>query len=172
MDLQDKVAIVTGGAGAGTGRSIAFRLAQQGAAVIVADLDSEGGKATVGRIEAGRGRAAFVRADVRVGEDVEHMVQFAEETYGGLDILVNNAGDTFEPHFPDASPDHWRATVALNLLGPMLATQVALRSMERRGGGAIVNVASVPGLDSGSTIHPNTRRPKPGSSGSPPRLRR
>jgi NAD(P)-dependent dehydrogenase (short-subunit alcohol dehydrogenase family) len=162
VDLKGKVAIVTGGAGAGTGRSVAFRLAREGAAVIVADIDSEAGKDTVSRIETERGRAAFVRADVRVGDDVERMVQIAEETCGGLDILVNNAGDTLEPHFPDASPDHWRATVALNLLGPMLATQVALKSMERRGGGAIVNIASVAGLGFGVHDSPEYAAAKAG----------
>jgi NAD(P)-dependent dehydrogenase (short-subunit alcohol dehydrogenase family) len=161
MDLKDKVAIVTG-AGAGTGESIAFRLAREGATVIVVDLDQEAGKDTVSRIEAERGRAAFVRADVRVGDDVEGMVQFAEEVLGGLDILVNNAGDTLEPHFPDASLDHWRATIALNLLGPMLATQVALKSMEGRGGGAIVNIASVAGLGYGVHDSPEYAAAKAG----------
>jgi NAD(P)-dependent dehydrogenase (short-subunit alcohol dehydrogenase family) len=113
---------------------------------VVADVDPEGGRETVRLIEAAGGRASFVRADVRVGDDAQHMVEFAERTYGWLDFLVNNAGDTLEPHFPKATPAHWGATLDLNLRGPMLATQTALEAMGRRGGGAVVNIASVAGL--------------------------
>lgn len=145
MNIGGSVAIVTGSA-AGTGRAIALRLADDGAAVVVADVDPKGGKETVRSVEAGEGRAAFTRADVRVADDIEQMVVFAERTYGGLDILVNNAGDALEPAFPDATPERWGATLDLNLRGPMLATQIALEAMCRRGGGAIVNIASVAGL--------------------------
>jgi NAD(P)-dependent dehydrogenase (short-subunit alcohol dehydrogenase family) len=145
MDIAGAVAIVTGG-GAGTGRDIAARLAREGATVVVADRDPEGGTETVREIEAEGGRASFVRADVRIGRDIQDMVWFAERTHGGLDILVNNAGGTPEPHFPDAAPEHWGSTLDLNLRGPMLATQLAVRAMRDRGGGAVVNIASVAGL--------------------------
>jgi NAD(P)-dependent dehydrogenase (short-subunit alcohol dehydrogenase family) len=145
MDIDGKVALVTG-AGAGAGKAIALRLAAEGAAVMIADIDPEAGRGVAHGIEANGGRAAFVRADVRVGDDVERMVAVAEDTFGSLDILVNNAGDTIRPHFPDSSPAHWAAELDLNLRGPMLATQLALEPMRRRGGGAIVNISSVAGL--------------------------
>jgi NAD(P)-dependent dehydrogenase (short-subunit alcohol dehydrogenase family) len=145
VDLTGTVGLVTG-SGAATGRAIALRLAREGVGVVVADMDPDGGRETVGIIEAAGDRAAFVRTDVRTGDDIEHMVAFTERTFGGLDILVNNAGDTVQPHFPDASAEHWGATVDLNLRGPMLATQAAIEAMRRRGGGAVVNVSSVAGL--------------------------
>jgi NADP-dependent 3-hydroxy acid dehydrogenase YdfG len=75
------------GATAGTGRAIAHRLGREGVAVVVADIDLEQGKETVRRIQAEWGRATFMRADVRIGADVQHMVEVAERTYRGLDIL-------------------------------------------------------------------------------------
>lgn len=138
--------MVTGGGGPGTGRAIALRLAAGGAAVVAMDVDQDGGRETVRRIEAAGGRAAFVRADVTVEPDVRRTVAFAEATFGGLDVLVNSAGGTDRPHFPDAPTDHWCRALDLNLRGPMMAIQHALPAMRRRDGGAVVNVASVAGL--------------------------
>lgn len=145
MEIEGKVALVTG-AGAGAGRAIAARLAADGAATVVTDIDAVGGRETAKRIEAAGGRAAFLRADVTVEPDVRAMVAFAQETFGGLDILVNNAGGVPEPVFPDATSDHWGRTLTLNLTGPMLAIQHALPAMARRDGGAVVNISSVAGL--------------------------
>jgi len=143
MDLPGRVAIVTGAA-AGTGRAVAVQLAAQGAVVVVADVDPVGGAETVRRCGAA---AAFVRADVRVPADVAAMIAFAEAR-GGPHLLVNNAGGGghVEPHFPEASPEDWGATLDLNLRGAMIATQLALEPMRRLGGGAVVNVASTAGL--------------------------
>jgi NAD(P)-dependent dehydrogenase (short-subunit alcohol dehydrogenase family) len=146
MDIRDRVAPVTGGGGPGTGRAIATRLAADGAAVVVADIDEEGGRETVRRVESAGGRAALVHADVTTEPDIRAMVAFAEETFGGLDVLVNSAGGTEAPFFPDAPAAHWGRTLDLNLRGPMLSIQHALPAMERRGGGAVVNIASVAGL--------------------------
>jgi NAD(P)-dependent dehydrogenase (short-subunit alcohol dehydrogenase family) len=146
MELQDRVAIVTGGGGAGTGRAISLRLARGGAAVVVADVDENGAQETVRRIEEAGGRAAVVRTDVTVEADVRELVAAAEASFGGLDILVNNAGATPEPHFPEAPVEHWTRYLELNLRAPMLAIQAALEPMKRRGGGAIVNISSVAGV--------------------------
>jgi NAD(P)-dependent dehydrogenase (short-subunit alcohol dehydrogenase family) len=146
MEVRDRVALVTGGGGAGLGRAISLQLARAGAKVVVADIDEEGGATTIRHVESVGGEAAFVRADVIIEEDVLRMRAVAEETFGGLDILVNNAGRTPEPHFPDASVEHWSRYLELNLRAPMLAIQAALEPMGRRGGGAIVNIASVAGV--------------------------
>jgi NAD(P)-dependent dehydrogenase (short-subunit alcohol dehydrogenase family) len=143
MELRDRVAIVTGGGGPGTGRAICLRLARAGASVVVVDIDDEAGLETVHRIE---GRGAFVHADVTIEEDVRRMVSFAEESLGRLDILVNNAGKTPPPHFPEAPIEHWSHYLDLNLRGPMLAIDSALEAMKRAGGGAVVNIASVAGF--------------------------
>lgn len=146
MDLQGKVALVTGGGGAGTGRAICLTMAREGAAVVVADVDRDGAARTVGAIDEAGGRAALVRADVTDLADVGRMIETAEGTFGGLDVLVNSAGGTQEPHFPDASIEHWSRFLDLNLRGPMTTIQRAMEPMRRRGGGAVVNVASVAGL--------------------------
>jgi NAD(P)-dependent dehydrogenase (short-subunit alcohol dehydrogenase family) len=146
MQIEDNVALVTGAGGRGTGRAIARRLARGGAAIIVSDIDEEGGAATVRELESTGARAAFVRADVTSEPEIEEMVAFAVRTFGGLDILVNNAGGTPRPHFPDAPVEHWSRTLDLSLRGPMLAIQYALPAMRERGGGAIVNISSVAGI--------------------------
>jgi NAD(P)-dependent dehydrogenase (short-subunit alcohol dehydrogenase family) len=140
VEIDGAVAIVTGAA-VGTGRAIALRLAAEGAHVVVADVDVRGGEETVARI--GGGRASFVRADMLVPADVEGLIARTD----GLRILVNNAGGWLgPPHFPDATPAQWGATLDLNLRSAMLATQLALEPMRRAGGGAVVNLASTAGL--------------------------
>jgi NAD(P)-dependent dehydrogenase (short-subunit alcohol dehydrogenase family) len=147
MEVRGSVALVTGAA-AGTGRAIALRLGADGALVVVADVDPRAGQETVRAIRTQGGSARFVRADVTSGDDVRRMVVFAEQELGGLQILVNNAGGGghIEPHFPDAVPDRWQATLDLNLRGTMLATQLALGPMRLGGGGVVVNIASTAGL--------------------------
>ena len=149
MDIDAKVAIVTG-AGSGIGEAIALRLAAEGAAVVVSDIDEVAGLDTVQQIEAAGGRGAFVRADVSSEAGVRDMVAFAEKTFGGLDILVNNAGITTGPvRFPDTDPQTWIRAVEVNLLGVILGTQYGAQAMRRRGGGLIINIASMAGIGYG-----------------------
>jgi NAD(P)-dependent dehydrogenase (short-subunit alcohol dehydrogenase family) len=131
VELRGAVALVTGGA-AGLGAVIVDRLVAAGARVVAADLASrEGGS---------------VRCDVRVPADVERAIEEVVSRHGGLDVLVNNAGGVGAASYPVASADSWRAILDLNLVGPMLATQLALEPMRARGGGAVVNIASSAGL--------------------------
>jgi len=150
MDVAGKIAVVTG-AGSGIGRVIALRLALAGAVLVVNDIDDATGPQTVAEIVRHGGTASFVRADVTSPADVEAMVAHAE-TFGGLDILVNNAGGFPYPVFPDAPLEHWSRSLDLNLRSAMVATHFAVRAMESRGGGAIVNIASSAGL--GLAPHP------------------
>jgi NAD(P)-dependent dehydrogenase (short-subunit alcohol dehydrogenase family) len=163
MEIRGRAAIVTGAA-AGSGRAIAERLGAEGAAVVVADVDTEHGKDTARRIGSRGGQSEFVRADVRQDKDVEYLVASALRLFGGLDILVNNAGGGghIEPHFPDASPRQWGATIDLNLRGAMLATQLALEHMRTKGEGAIVNIASTAGLGFASYHSPEYGAAKAG----------
>ena len=146
MDTRGKVALVTGG-GYGIGRAIALRLAAEGAAVVVDDIDEEQGRETVAKIEAAGGRAAFVLADVSLEDDVRRMIGSATETFGGLDILVNNAANEIEPPFyPYAGADRWRRTLEVCLFGVMVCTQHGIKAMSERGAGAIVNLSSMAGV--------------------------
>ncbi len=146
MEIEDKVAVVTG-AGSGIGLAVARRLAHDGAAVVVADVDEDAGASAVRKIHSEGGRAAFVLVDVAVESDVEKMVAFAEEEFGGLDVLVNNAGGVTGPYFPESEPDQWWRVIDLNLRGVMLAIHFGVRAM--RQGGAIVNISSMGGIGFG-----------------------
>ena len=143
MHLAGKVGVVTGGA-AGIGEAIAERLIQAGASVLIADLDEQTGRAVAARL-----RAEFVAVDMSTDEGVREMMAAVARRFGGLDVLVNNAGGVSSPHYPEATIEHWMRTLDLNLRSVMLATQLAVEVMAGRGGGAIVNVASVAGLGLG-----------------------
>lgn len=146
MDPSGKVALATG-AGSGIGRATAIALANAGAAVVIADMDGDSGLETVRLIEEVGGKAAFVQTDVTKRDDLAMMVSFAEETFGGLDILHNNAGiGTPPPRYPEAPVDLWERTIAIDLWAVIAGTQAAVPAMKRRGGGVIVNTASVAGL--------------------------
>lgn len=145
MNLKDKVAIVTGSGGGGTGRATARRFAREGALVVVNDVNDSGGRETVSLIQSEGGHAVFCRADVGKESDLSALFDFAESTFGGVDVLVNNA----------SSPDGlgqltgWIESIEVELLGPMRATLIAVEAMRRRGGGAIVNIGSTSALGHG-----------------------
>ena len=146
MELTGKVAIVTGAGGGGCGRAIARHFAQNGAAVVVSDIDEDGARETVRRIEESGGRASLFPADVRHRDQVQALIAHAEQTFGGLDILVSNAS---APYRPDEPLDHWMETLETDLLGAMYGARLAIDAMRRRGGGAIVNIGSTSALPHG-----------------------
>src|SRR5260370_41436685 len=144
MDINNKVVIVTGGGGSGCGRAIARRFAREGAAVVVSDIQDEGGRETVARIESESGRAAFFHADVRIEEQVRGLIEFAAKTFGGLNVLVNNASGPFHP---DEPLEYWTDTAQTDLFGTMYGTRFAIDAMRHGGGGgAIVNMGSISAL--------------------------
>ncbi len=146
MDPNGKVAIVTG-AGSGIGRATASALAAAGASVLVADVNETGGAETVGIIEGAGGKVAFLRVDVRERGDLDRMIAAAEDTFGGLDIIHNNAGiGTPRPRFPDAKQEDWERVITIDLWAVIAGTQAAIPAIKRRGGGVIVNTASIAGL--------------------------
>ena len=150
MVIAGKTTLVTGAA-RGIGREIAVRLAREGAAVVVADVDKALGHHVVETIRAKGAAASFITADIAREGDVKGMVDHAAREFGCLDILVNNAGGYEQPVFPDASVAHWSTTLDLNLRGAMLAIHYAVRAMRSRGG-VVVNIASSAGL--GWAPHP------------------
>lgn len=135
------------GAGSGIGRATATRLAEEGASVVVADIDREAGRRTAERIVDAGGEAVFVAVDVTDRAAVEGMVEAAVERFGGLDIAVNNAG--ILTGFDDVTAiteGQWDRIVDVNLKGVWTCLQATLPVIERTGGGAVVNTASEAGL--------------------------
>jgi NAD(P)-dependent dehydrogenase (short-subunit alcohol dehydrogenase family) len=141
-DLENKVGLVTGAA-RGLGRSCAQILAREGAKVIVADLNADGGEETVKLIKDASGEATFVRTDVSKASDVQAMVQAAVDTYGGLDCAINNAmRPTPFVRLADLSEEDWDGSIAVNLKGVWLCMKYEIKAMLNRGGGAIVGIGS------------------------------
>jgi NAD(P)-dependent dehydrogenase (short-subunit alcohol dehydrogenase family) len=146
MDPNGKTALITGG-GSGIGRATALALAREGASIVVADMNDRGGRETVSLIEEAGGKAAFVRVDVTKRDDLDQMVSFAEQTFGGVDIFHNNAGiGTPQPRFPAAPLELWEKTLTVDLWAVIAGVQAVVPAMRRSGGGVIVNTASLAGL--------------------------
>ncbi|HZU75353.1 MAG TPA: SDR family NAD(P)-dependent oxidoreductase [Dehalococcoidia bacterium] len=145
MDVTGKVALVTGG-GSGIGRASALALARAGAAVLIADIDEEAATESARAITDAGGRAASLRTDVSSEADVRAAVAAAEERFGGLDIMHNNAGRLTGARFPEAPPELWLRTLQINIVGVLWGIYYAVPALKRRGGGVIVNTASISGL--------------------------
>ncbi|HEX8486640.1 SDR family NAD(P)-dependent oxidoreductase [Sphingomonas sp.] len=145
MRFEGKRAVVTGGA-SGIGRATALRLAQEGAHVIVGDLDAEGGAAIA---DASGGAIAFLRTDVTHEADIVALLAAADAA-GGLDVLFNNAGaGGARAPIGEIAAEDWDATMALLLRSVALGIRHAAPLMAKRGGGAIVNTSSVSALGTG-----------------------
>lgn len=143
MKLEGKVAVVTGSA-RGIGQAIALAMAREGAAVLVADILD--GAETVRSIEAVGGRAAYQHTDLQEEPQVAAMIARADSEFGGTDILVNDAAVQHEVLLEDLTVEQIDHMYRVNLRGLILACKHAVPSMLRRGGGRIVNIASVMGL--------------------------
>ena len=141
MRLKDKVAIVTGGA-AGIGRAASELFAEEGASVVVADIDESAGAQTVSLIEQRGGKAIFVYTNVAEEADARQVSETAFSTYGRLDILINNAA-TFVLRGLDATPDEWQRSLGVNVVGTALVTRYASEVMKKQKSGAIVNLGSI-----------------------------
>lgn len=139
--VQGKVAVVTGGA-AGIGQATAILLAEEGAKVVVADLDEVAGAKTVSQIKAHNGAAIFVRTDISQERDAERVCTEAVKAFGQLDILVNNAA-VFVLKGLEATIDDWQRSLGVNVIGTALVSRYAAEAMKQSGGGAIVNLGSI-----------------------------
>lgn len=144
MLLAEKNAIVTGGA-AGIGRSICLRMAEEGAKVVIADIDDAGGRAVEAEIRGRGGNAWFVHCDVGDLASIESLFAEADKLVGRIDILVNNAGVTRRIPVLDIAPTDWNRIQDINTRGTFFCLQAAARRMKEQKYGRIVNIASVSG---------------------------
>jgi NAD(P)-dependent dehydrogenase (short-subunit alcohol dehydrogenase family) len=143
--FENKVAMVTGG-GSGIGAAMARRFAEEGATVVVADLDEKAASQVASAIEKDGGTAVAVRQDVGDPASVEKSVEFALSKFGRLDAAVNNAGITGDlAPTADYSLEGWDKVIAVNLSGVFYGMKYQIPAMLRSGGGSIVNIASILG---------------------------
>jgi NAD(P)-dependent dehydrogenase (short-subunit alcohol dehydrogenase family) len=147
--LDNKVAVITGAA-SGIGRAAAIRFAAEGAAVVVADLNIDGGEATVRECREHGGRAVFQKTDVSAEADIKSMIARAVAEFGRLDITFNNAGfvGALGP-LEDISAENWDRTHAVLLRGVFLGIKYSIVEMRKAGGGSIISTASIAGMRGG-----------------------
>jgi 3-oxoacyl-[acyl-carrier protein] reductase len=146
MQLKGKTAVVTG-SGRGLGKSIALKLAQMGANIVLNDLEgSDSIDAAAEEFKAAGYNVIVTKGDVRNAEDVEKMVKAAVEAFGRIDILVNNAGITRDMLMVKMSEKDWDDVLDINLKGAFLCTKAVARIMMKQRSGKIINVASVAGV--------------------------
>ena len=142
--FSGRVAVVTGGA-SGIGAAIVTQLLAEGASVVIGDIDPARAAELIG--QNGAERLAFQRCDVKAGTDLEALIKLAEEKFGGLDLMFNNAGTGVVPaRVTEADPADWHRVMAVNVDSVFYGCRHAVPALRRRGGGAIVNTASICGL--------------------------
>lgn len=145
MRLKDKVAIVTGGAN-GIGRATVELFARAGAKVVVADRDTRAGAECVAQLEAGGAQALLVPTDVSSDTDVATLVNETVRRWGRVDVLVNCAGVDITGSVVDTEPERWHRVLDVNLASAYRTCRFALPQMIGRGGGSVVNIASLQGM--------------------------
>jgi NAD(P)-dependent dehydrogenase (short-subunit alcohol dehydrogenase family) len=141
MRLNEKVAIVTGGA-SGIGKAICMAFAREGAQLVLVDIDEEKAKSAVKEIAAA-GKAVSLRADVTSSASMNAMAAEVDRQFGRIDILVNNVGVRLVKPFLSHSDADWNNMITINLTGPFLCSRAVVPIMKRTGRGRIINTASI-----------------------------
>ncbi|HKS89074.1 MAG TPA: SDR family NAD(P)-dependent oxidoreductase, partial [Stellaceae bacterium] len=152
MRLDDKVALITGGA-SGMGASMATIFAREGARLVVADMLEEEGRAVVAEITRANGAALFQKLDVSSEDDWRRAIAATLAAYGKLDILVNDAGISGSAVEDLLDSAAWDKIMAVNATGTFLGMKYAIPEMRKAGGGSIVNISSISGVTGQRGIH-------------------
>ena len=145
MRLEGKVALISGGA-RGQGAVEAMLFAREGAKVVIGDILDDLGRQVEAEIAEVGGDATYVHLDVASEADWEDAVQTAVNSYGKLDILVNNAGILIRANVEDTTEEDWDRIMDINAKGVFLGTKASIPAMRDAGGGSIINISSVAGL--------------------------
>lgn len=145
MRLKDKVAIITG-AGRGIGKATALKFAQEGAKLLISDVNEADLETAAGEIEEAGGKVVTMKVDVTSRQQVKEMVDKAVRVFGRLDILVNNAGITSDNQLYKMTEEQWDKVIAVNLKGVFNCAQAAAGVMMEQGSGVILNASSVVGI--------------------------
>jgi len=143
--VQGKVAIITGGA-KGIGREAALLLAQEGAKIVVTDLDEKHGQAVVEEIRKTDREAIFLHQDVTDEESWVRVIAETKKTFGGLNVVVNNAGIGFPGTAEDTTFAAWKRMISVNLDSVFLGTKHAILGMKDGTAGSIINISSIEGI--------------------------
>jgi NAD(P)-dependent dehydrogenase (short-subunit alcohol dehydrogenase family) len=151
--LEGRVALITGAA-SGIGKATAQRLADEGAAVLVTDIQVEAGEATIKELNDGGGRAAFFKHDVTDESEWEAACAEAVNELGGLDILVNNAGMGDIKPIEDTTLAEWERTVAIDQTGVFLGMKVAAPHLKKSEHASVINISSIFGASGGFGVSP------------------
>lgn len=141
MRLQDKIIMITG-SGSGIGKATALLFGQEGATVIVNDLDAVKGQETTDEIKAAGGQSTFIQADVTNPEYVKSMVEAVIEQFGQIDVLFNNAGISGVGALHEVEPEVWNRVMNVNINGVYLPSKYVLPYMMERKNGSIINMSS------------------------------
>ncbi len=151
--LEGRVALVTGGA-SGIGKATAHRLCQEGAAVLVTDIQVSAGEQVAAELREAGGRAAFLKHDVAVEGEWEAACAAAAAEFGGLDILVNNAGLGDLKTIEETTVDEWNHTIAIDQTGVFLGMKVAAPYLKASAHGSVINISSIFGTSGGFGASP------------------
>ncbi len=146
--LKGKVALITGGA-SGIGRATAILFAQEGANVVIVDIDTKAGETVAQEGQAAGGHTIFVGCDVTKAEDCQQAVEVSVTAFGGLDILFNNAGIVRRADVVGTTEAEWDRVMDVNVKSVFLMSRFAIPYMLKRGGGSIINTSSGWGLKGG-----------------------
>lgn len=143
--IKGKVAIVTGAA-SGIGRATALLLAQEGASIVIVDINAKGGKEVAEEIKRNGGDALFIEHDVTDEDGWKDTIKQTLDKYGKLDIMVNDAGTMILKSIENMTLDDWRFQMGVNVEGVFLGTKYAIGAMKKSGGGSIINISSSSGM--------------------------
>lgn len=140
--LQGKRAIVTGGS-SGIGRAICNLFVSEGAVLVIADIDSDGGLETLNEVLNNKGKATFVHTDVSKADSVENLISKAADFMGGIDVLVNDAAAFVFGGLEDVTDEDWNKVFSVNVIGSANTVKYSLPHLRLGNGPAVVNIASV-----------------------------